>query len=85
VAADINKAALEVETFVRGYSAAGVTPTEVQVRPSGDDVDVIKVWIDLGTATADPKTWATECEAAIKQAVPSAASFQISVRCEAVS
>jgi len=85
MAADINKTAVEVEAFVRSYSAAGVTATDVQVRPSGDEVDVIKVWIDLGTATADPKAWAKECEAAIKKSVPSAASFQISVRAEAES
>ncbi len=85
MAADINKAALEVEAFVRGYTASGVTAKDVQVRPSGDDVDVIKVWVDLGTATADPKAWARDCEAAIKKAVASAGSFQLSVRVEAVS
>ena len=79
---DINKTAFEVETFVRGYIAAGVAPKEVQVRPSGDDVDVIKVWIDLGTANVDTQAWASECEAAIKKAVPGAAAFQLAVRVE---
>jgi len=85
MSADINKAALEVETFVRGYTASGLTAKDVQVRPSGDDVDVIKVWIDLGSATVDAKAWAKECETAIKKAVPSAASFQVTVRVEAES
>ncbi len=85
MAADINKAALEVEAFVRGYTASGATPKDVQVRPSGDDVDVIKVWIDLGSSNVDPKVWAKECEAAITKAVPGTASFKLSVRVEAES
>jgi len=83
VSAGINETATAIEAFVRTYSALGVSPKDVQVRPSGDDVDVIKVWIDLGTATADPRAWAHACEAAIKAAIPSSTAFAIAVRVEA--
>jgi hypothetical protein len=83
VTADINQTAKDIEAFVRSYIAAGVAPKDVQVRPSGDDVDVIKVWIDLGTAKVDAQAWARECEAAIHQAVPGAAAFKVAVRVEA--
>lgn len=81
--ADINTTALEVEEFVRGYIAAGIAPKDLQVRPSGDDVDVIKVWIDLGAANVDTQAWAEDCEAAIVKAIPGAAAFKIAVRVEA--
>jgi hypothetical protein len=53
-----------------------------QVRPSGDETDVIKVWVDLGGA-AHSKAWSAACEEAIRTAVPGAASFRIQVRAEA--
>ncbi|MBA3453871.1 MAG: hypothetical protein H0T42_12320 [Deltaproteobacteria bacterium] len=80
--ADINTTATAIEAFVQHYIAAGVAPKEVQVRPSGDDLDVIKVWIDLGSAKVDVQAWARECEIAIEQHVPDAAAFQIAVRVE---
>ena len=83
--AEINQIATEVETFVRQYIAAGVAPREVQVRPSGDDVDVIKVWIDLGSAKVDAQAWARDCEAAIKKAIPAAAAFKVAVRVETLA
>jgi len=83
VTANINMVAAAIENFVRAYQAAGVSPKDVQVRPSGDDVDVIKVWVDLGAANVDPHAWARSCEAAIKADVPGAAAFQIAVRAEA--
>jgi hypothetical protein len=83
VTADINAVATAVETFVRGYRGSNVTAKDVQVRPSGDDIDVIKVWVDLGTTDLDPHAWATTCETAIKQAVAGATAFKIAVRAEA--
>jgi len=83
VSAGINETATAIEAFVRTFSALGVSPEDVQVRPSGDDVDVIKVWIDLGTATVDPQAWKHACEAAIKAAIPSSTAFAIAVRVEA--
>jgi len=81
---DINRAAAAVEAFVRAYETAGATPVEVQVRPSGDVVDVIKVWVGLGASTVDTRAWAAACEAAIAKAVPAAARFTVTVRVEAV-
>jgi len=83
VTAGINETATAVEAFVRTYVALGVTPSEVQVRPSGDDRDVIKVWVDLGAARVDPEAWARACEAAIKAELPSTTAFKIAVRAEA--
>ena len=80
---DINQAAAAVEAFVQKFESAGAKPVEVQVRPSGDDVDVIKIWVDLGASKADPAAWAKACEAAIKQGVPGAAGFTLAVRAEA--
>ena len=78
----INDTARAIEDFVRSYGDGGVTPREVQVRPSGDDVDVIKVWVDLGATPVDPDGWARACEAAIAEAIPSAAAFRVVVRAE---
>ncbi len=80
---EINQAAAAVEAFVRTFEASGAKAVEVQVRPSGDEVDVIKVWVDLGGTKADPAAWAKACEAAVKQGVPKAASFTLAVRAEA--
>jgi len=81
---DINRAAAAVETFVTTFEASGATPTELQVRPSGDDLEVIKVWVDLGSSKVDAHAWARACEAAIRQHVPEAAAFKLAVRVEAV-
>ena len=78
---DINAAAIAVEEFVRGFEARGTKPIATQVRPSGDDVDVIKVWVDLGPTAVDAHDWAHECEAAAMK-LPVAAGFRIQVRAE---
>ena len=80
---DINQASAAVEAFVKTFESAGAKPVEIQVRPSGDDVDVIKVWVDLGTSKADTGEWAKACEAAIKKSVPDTAGFVLAVRVEA--
>jgi hypothetical protein len=83
--ADINAAVAEVEAFVTTYvGAGGLGAKELQVRPSGDDADVIKVWVDLGAAGAgvDVHAWGAACEAAIRAAVPSATAFRLQVRVE---
>ena len=82
--ADINATATAIEAFVQHYIAAGVAPKEVQVRPSGDDVDVIKIWIDLGAhAKVDVEAWAHDLKIAIQQNIPDAAAFELAVRVEA--
>lgn len=81
---DINLVSAAIDSFVRAYRADDSAPREVQVRPSGDDVDVIKVWVDLGPAKADHDAWATALEAAIQKSVPGAAHYRIVVRAESV-
>lgn len=81
----INETARAIETFLETYDGGNGKPIAVQVRPSGDDVDVIKVWIDLGPARrgVDPDAYERACAAAIKEAVPEAAAFRLQVRAEA--
>ena len=84
--ADINATATAIEAFAQHYIAAGVAPKEVQVRPSGDDVNVIKIWIDLGpNAKVDVQAWAEDLKVAIVQNLPDAAAFELLVRVEAES
>ena len=78
---DINDAVTAIEKFLATYDAGGA-PAAIQVRPSGDDVDVIKIWIDLGAKGIDTKTWSSICEAAIRKAVPGSAAFRIQIRAE---
>jgi hypothetical protein len=85
---DINAAVSAIEEFLRGYK--GVADT--QVRPSGDDLDVIKIWVDLAMDPSeatisrsrgiDAITWTTECEAAIRVAVPGASAFRLKFQTE---
>lgn len=79
--ADINQAARVLEDEARRFEANGARAVEVQARPSGDDLDVIKVWIDLGPTSVDPHDWAAACEAALAKS-PAAAGFRIQVRAE---
>lgn len=83
---DINSAVGDVEQFLASYAGpGGIKPAELTVRPSGDETDVIKVWVDLGPAgvAADTAAWATACEAAIRAAVPSVGPFRFEIRVEA--
>jgi hypothetical protein len=80
---DINRAVSAIEAFVKAFEHGGAKPIEVQVRPSGDDVNVIKVWADLGNSKVDTHAWATAAEAAIKQSVGDAKGFELAVRAEA--
>jgi len=75
---DINVAARAVEAFLEGYGGV----VDAQVHPSGDDVDVIKVWVDLGASSVDPGTWAKACEQAIRSAVPATSGYRLEVRAE---
>jgi hypothetical protein len=82
---DINAVVAEVEQFVTTYvGAGGLGAAELQVRPSGDDNDVIKVWVDLGPTGAgiDADAWAAACEAAIAAAIPGTTKFRLQIRVE---
>jgi hypothetical protein len=80
---DINRAVSAIEGFVKAFEHGGAKPIEVQVRPSGDDVNVIKVWVDLGNSKVDTAAWAKAVEAAIKKSVADASGFELAVRAEA--
>lgn len=77
-AVEINAAALAIEKFLDTYEGVRAH----QVRPSGDDIDVIKVWVEV--QTADTKGFAARCEAAIRAGVPDAKPFRLQVRAEDV-
>jgi hypothetical protein len=82
---DINLVAAAVEGHVHAFQFAGEKPREVQVRPSGDDVDVIKVWVDLGPTKIDLEAWASACEADVTKNVPGATHYRVVVRAEALN
>ncbi|MFN0251057.1 MAG: hypothetical protein ACKV2T_29550 [Kofleriaceae bacterium] len=82
---DINLVAAAVESFVHAFQFAGEKPREVQVRPSGDDVDVIKVWVDLGPTKTDLDAWAAACEADVVKNVPGATRYRVVVRAESLT
>lgn len=81
----INETVLAIEKFLVTYDGGSGKPVAVQVRPSGDDVDVIKVWIDLGAAKkgVDPDAYERACAAAIREALPDSQVFRLEVRAEA--
>jgi hypothetical protein len=68
---------------VKTFESSGAKPVEIQVRPSGDDINAIKVWVDLGTSKVDTGAWAKALEAAIKKNVADASGFELVVRAEA--
>jgi hypothetical protein len=78
----INEVATAIEQMLAGYSGGGAKPVSVQVRPSGDDVDVIKIWCDLGSAQVDRHAWEQAAEAAIVKAIPDAKAYRLQVRAE---
>jgi len=83
--AKINAVVTAIEAFLARYTGTdGLAPVDLYVRPSGDDTDVIKVWIDLGQpgVGADTGAWAKACEAAIRDAVP-VGELVLQVRVEA--
>ena len=80
---DINATVTAIEKMLADYVGPnGKKPVALQVRPSGDDVDVIKIWVDLGDGAGDTSAWEAACEQAIRKAVPTAAAFRLQVRAE---
>jgi hypothetical protein len=74
----INEAVTAIEAWLRTYEGVA----SATVLPSGDDVDVIKIRVDLGRSAVDPHGWATTCEAAIHRAIPETAPCRLQVRAE---
>ncbi|HEY5926147.1 MAG TPA: hypothetical protein VIV11_30890 [Kofleriaceae bacterium] len=81
----INEAVAAIEKFLLTYDGGSGKPVAVQVRPSGDDIDEIKVWIDLGPAKRglDPDAYERAAAAAIRDALPQTSPFKLDVRAEA--
>ena len=81
----INEAVLAIEKFLLTYDGGSGKPAAVQVRPSGDDIDVIKIWVDLGPAKrgVDPDAYERACAAAIREAIPESSAFRLQVNAEA--
>lgn len=78
----INEAADAIEKFLLAYDGGSGKPVDVKVHPSGDDVDVIKVWVDLGPKKLDVHAWEKACAAAIREALPDTQVFRLEVRAE---
>jgi hypothetical protein len=81
----INEAVVAIEKFLLTYDGGGGKPVSVQVRPSGDDINEIKVWVDLGPSKrgVDPDAYERACAAAIREALPEVSTFKLDVRAEA--
>jgi len=78
----INEAVTAIEAFLRTYEGGGAKVVATQVRPSGDDVDVIKIWCDLGDAKVDRAAWKKTADAAVAKALPETAAFRLMIFAE---
>ena len=79
----INEAVAAIEKFLLTYDGGSGPPVAVQVRPSGDDINEIKIWIDVGPKRVDIESYERAAAAAIREAVPEASPFKLDVRAEA--
>ena len=75
----INEACTAIEKVLASMRDVAAS----QVRPSGDDVDVIKVWVNLGDGKHDADAYAKTLEDDIRKQVPGAKPFRLQVRAEA--
>lgn len=73
----INEACTAIEKLLEGRAILSS-----QVRPSGDDVDVIKIWVDLGATKTDPHEWAKNFEAQVRKELPDVVGFRLQIRAE---
>jgi len=84
---DINRASEAIDKFLQGYTGkGGRKPTEVRSHPSGDDMNAIKIWVNLGAAAEndDLTAWCAEAEAAIRKAHPDIEKFTLELRADAM-
>lgn len=81
----INEAVEAIEKFLLTYDGGRGKPNAVQVRPSGDAIDEIKIWIDLGISGRflHAEDYERDCAAAIRKALPQVSAFKLDVRAEA--
>ena len=78
----INEAVEAIEKFLLTYDGGSGKPIAVQVRPSGDDIDVIKVYVDLGPKKVNCDAWEKAAAAAIREALPETQAYRLEVRAE---
>ena len=78
----INEAVAAIEKFLAAYDGGSGPPVAVQVRPSGDDVNEIKIWVDLGSAVVDIDAWEAAAASAIRDALPETHAYKLHVRAE---
>jgi hypothetical protein len=78
----INEAAAAIEKFLLTYDGGSGRPVAVQVRLSGDDIDEIKVWVDLGGQKVDTDAWEAAAAAAIRDALPETHPFRLHLLAE---
>lgn len=79
----INEAVIAIEKFLQTYDGGSGKPASVQVRPSGDDIDVIKIYVDLGEGKrVNTDAWEKACAAAVREALPETQAFKLEVRAE---
>ncbi len=50
---DINDAVSTIEKFLDSYKSDTWSPEEIRVRPSGDNMNAIKIWFDFGDNGGD--------------------------------
>jgi hypothetical protein len=88
MAANINTASEEVDRFLQSYKGRqGRTPVEVRSHPSGDDMNAIKVWVNLGSAAEsdDLHAWCADAETAIRAALgDKLGDFTLELRADAM-
>jgi hypothetical protein len=79
----INDAVVAIEKFLLTYDGGSGMPALVQVRPSGDDINTIKIYVDLGEGKRlNTDAYERACAAAIREALPDTQAFQLEVRAE---
>ena len=85
---DINAAAEAVERFLQGYQGrGGRRATEVRSHPSGDDMNAIKVWVNLGADAEkdDLAAWCDDAREAARTALgDDLAGYTIELRADAM-
>ena len=82
----INEAAAAVEAFLGTYEGrGGRKPVEVRAHPSGDDLNAIKVWVNLGGSAEgdDLEAWCADAEKAVRAAVE-LGSWTLELRADAL-
>jgi hypothetical protein len=85
---DIADAQQRIETFLADHHPGDVAAKEVQVRPSGDDRDAIKVWLGYDSGAIDEgrlPLLRLAVEKALQEKLPEVtAAFTLEVRLERI-